>query len=198
MSSKLDIKKQLLKEQIVKKTIEQIRVHGYEKTSMEEIARQTEITKRTLYKYFPVKEAIISEYVRMTFGEKGEKRISELKQRNGVEDRMKYYLKDLMEGVMREAVLFEKYIVYLMGSMVSYKKQESQDQSGVSEPIKFIISSGISDGEISSDMPIELVVDLFLFSFVELTKFYYKSPETFEMEKMTNLCVKLFIKGVGI
>ena len=195
MSSKMEEKKRLMRRKIVDTTIGQIRQKGYDQVTMEGIARSCHITKRTLYKYYPVKEAILSDFVGMTFEKRNDGRIEKLKKMDSLKDRVLYYLKDLMEGVMREPVIFEKFIIYVMKNLVSHGHDNNQS-SGLSEPVSYIIKSGYEEGSIDKSFPPELVIDFFIFSFVELTKFYYRNPEEFKLKETVEICAKLFINGV--
>jgi AcrR family transcriptional regulator len=195
MAGKLEAKKEKRRMQIVNETIRQIRSSGYDKTTMEGIAKSCQITKRTLYKYYPVKEAILADFVGMTFSQKEEDRLALLKNVSGLYEKIHLYLIDLMEGVMREPVIFEHYIAYVMRNLV-VPQVAGQETSGVASPLHQILLSGLETGEIDPVMPMELVVDFFLFVFVEMTKFYYKNPVTFHIQESAHQSAKLFVQGV--
>ncbi len=55
-------KKADLKRRIAEAAIELIRERGYERTTIEEIVRQVEVSQPTFYKYYPSKDAILREY----------------------------------------------------------------------------------------------------------------------------------------
>lgn len=54
------VKKARLTQQIATVAGELFRAHGYAAVTMEQIAAAADVSKRTLYKYFPVKEAILA------------------------------------------------------------------------------------------------------------------------------------------
>jgi len=194
---KSEIKKQELRNQILLPAINLFQTRGFEETSMEEIARQAYITKRTLYKYFPVKEAIIEEYIRQTLSSKNEERTRHLLKLKGLEKRVTWYLRELMEGVMREPVLFEKYLVYLMQKMVSPVPDRGRKPSGAAGPVLVIIEKGLEEGEINRNLPLPVIIDLFLFAFVETAKIYYADPESFSLKDSVRTTAGLFTKGVS-
>lgn len=193
---KLEEKKKLMRKRIVDTAIGQIRQEGYDQVTMEGIARSCQITKRTLYKYYPVKEAILSDFISFTFRDRNNGRIQRLKEMDELRPMVLFYLKDLIEGVIREPVIFEKFIIYVMQKLVSHKV-DNNSSSGIGEPISFILGYGYDKDFIDKSLPPELVVDFFIFSFVELTKFYYRDPEKFDIEKTANTCTDLFIAGIG-
>lgn len=189
-------KKNELRNTITTAAIDLIKKTGYENATMEEIARRSEITKRTLYKYFPVKEAIIEYFIKKTIASANLQRVEYLKTLKGLPTRISFYLNELIEGVLHEPELFEKYIVYLMQKMVDCKQTDTSVKSGIADPLAFIISEGIKNGEISDKIPVDIITDLFLFSFVEISKIYYKAPVQFDLEESIALGCSLFIKAV--
>ena len=60
--SRRERKKEALRLQIVQTAMALFRAQGFAQTRMEKIADESDIAKATLYKYFPVKEAIIAAY----------------------------------------------------------------------------------------------------------------------------------------
>ena len=51
---------ELKKEQVIQSAIKIFQEKGLEQATMEAIARDAEVSKRTLYKYFPTKNAVCS------------------------------------------------------------------------------------------------------------------------------------------
>lgn len=195
MPGKLEEKKKKRREAIVAETIKQIRELGYDTVTMEGIAKSCNITKRTLYKYYPVKEAILADFIQMTFHAHEKERLEALSALTSFRQQVHYYLSILMQGVQREPVIFEKYIIYVMKNLVSYHEKDQQE-SGVADPLHQIIQTGMQNRDIDPKLPTGLVIDFFLFAFVELTKFYYKNPSSFELETYIEICTSLFVQGV--
>jgi AcrR family transcriptional regulator len=59
-SGRRPLKKARLTEEIVAVAGELFQAHGYMAVTMEQIAAAAKVSKRTLYKYFPVKEAVLA------------------------------------------------------------------------------------------------------------------------------------------
>ncbi len=194
--TKNEEKRLVLKRKIVEVTLNLIKELGYDQVTMEGIAKACNITKRTLYKYYPVKEAILAAYVEMTFKTRKEQRLERLTQITNMRDQVRFYMRELMNGVMREPVIFEKYIIYIMKNLVSYDQNETSP-SGISDLIDSIIDSDEEKDIVNDLLPHQLVVDLFIFSFIEMTKFYYLDPERFDLESTVDIYVELFMKGIA-
>ena len=184
-----------MKTRIVDIAIRLIHENGFDSVTMECIAKSCAITKRTLYRYFPVKEAILCEYIRMAFRLKKENRIRTLTQTQGMENKVRLYMEDLMRGVMNEPLIFEKFIIYVMKNLVGFDASDT-NPSGITDLLEWIIRAGYEEDKIDLSLPYGLIVDLFIFSFVEMTKIYYRDKENFDMDKAVNMCVDLFMKGI--
>ena len=65
--SRIERKKEETRLKIIAVAMSLFKAHGFDVTTMERIAAEVDIAKGTLYNYFPVKEAIVSEYIRRTF-----------------------------------------------------------------------------------------------------------------------------------
>ena len=188
-------KERILKTKIVNNAMRLIHEDGFDSVTMERIAKECEITKRTLYRYFPVKEALLSEYVQMTFSQKKENRMKALLQTQSMEEKVRLYMHDLMQGVMKESEIFEKFIMYVMKNLVSFHAGSGKS-SGITDLIEYIIQSGYEEGKIDPSLPYGVIADLFVFSFVEMTKIYYRNPDDFDEEKTLNMCADIFLRGV--
>ncbi|MDD2497719.1 MAG: TetR/AcrR family transcriptional regulator, partial [Desulfitobacteriaceae bacterium] len=60
--SRRERKKNETKQSILNSAIKYFQTQGYDSTTMEQIAEEVDISKVTLYNYFPSKEAIVSEF----------------------------------------------------------------------------------------------------------------------------------------
>ncbi|MCK4258141.1 MAG: helix-turn-helix transcriptional regulator [Halanaerobiales bacterium] len=170
--------------------------YGIDATTMEQIAKEVDIAKGTLYNYFPVKEAIISAYIQQSFKENDSERILQFQKMPNSRARMILIFSILLEGVERQKELFEKYLVYQMQRMVSFQKDESE-KSGLSLLGSKIIELGQKSAEIRTDLSLIILTDLFEFSFIEVVKQFYMEPEKFIASEAIESCVDLFINGVN-
>jgi len=193
--SRLDRKKTDMRNRIIDTTVRLIQTKGYDGTTMEQIAEETDIAKKTLYNYYPEKEAIISDYIKRTFEIKNAIRLPHLKTLKDTRTRIIYILNNLMDGVRAQKEIFEKYLVYIMKQVVSFNPHEGGG-SGIGALITAVIGLGIQEGDISSDLPLTMAEDFFIFIFIEVAKQFYKNTESFNQSKVIEKCVDLFINGV--
>ncbi|MZP29574.1 TetR family transcriptional regulator [Heliobacterium undosum] len=191
---RMERKKEEMKKKIIAVTLRLLKQQGYDATTMEQIAREVDIAKGTLYNYFPVKEAIIDEHIKRTFREKNAERMLRLRELPDTRARMTAIFHELIAGVLANKEFFEKYIVYRMRNMVSFQQDDSE-KSGFFLVAMEIIQLGQKDGEIRADLPPYVLGDLLEFAFVEVVKQCYLEPEGFSVDQAITQCVDLFIKG---
>jgi AcrR family transcriptional regulator len=194
IGSRVERKKEEMKQKIVSTAMALFKEQGVNATTMEQIAREVDIAKGTLYNYFPVKEAIISEYIQRSFKEKNSERTLQFAQLPDTRSRMVSILSTLVEGVQKDKEIFEKYFVYQIQNMLSLSR-EAGFKSGMKLLAQEIIILGQKSGEIRSDLPFEILVALFEFVFVEVAQEFYKQPEAFNAQETIESCVDLFMNG---
>lgn len=193
--SRVERKKEETKKKIIAAAMRLIKEQGLEATTMEQIARDADIAKGTLYNYFPVKEAIIDEYIKRKFREKSPDRFLRLQKLPDTRSRMVVTFTELMEGVGADKALFEKYLVYRMQNMVSFK-QEDTAKSGFYLSGLQIIRLGQKNGEIRTDLPSYVLEDLLEFAFIAVVKQFYLEPEDFSTNRAVEQCVDFFMNAV--
>lgn len=193
--SRMDRKKVEMRNKIIGTAIGLIQANGFEATTMEEIAKETDIAKGTLYNYYPVKEAIISAYIRQMFETKNSFRAEQLKTLPDTRSRMIYAINSLMDGVKLQKELFEKYLIYVMRQVVSFDRKEDEG-SGIAGLIVDIIALGQQGGDMRKDIPTAMIVDFFIFIFIEIAKQYYRDSESFNQNDIVDRGVDFFMKGV--
>ncbi|MEN6350637.1 MAG: TetR/AcrR family transcriptional regulator, partial [Syntrophomonas sp.] len=75
--NRVERKKEETRQKIINVAMGLFRKQGVDGTTMEQIAREVDIAKGTLYNYFPFKEAIINEFIQHSFKEKHAERITQ-------------------------------------------------------------------------------------------------------------------------
>jgi len=193
--NRMDRKKKEMRNKIINTTVRLIESNGFEATTMEQIAREADIAKGTLYNYYSEKGAIISDYIRQTFETKNTIRLSHIRTLMDTHARMVYMINNLMDGVKLKKEIFEKYLVYSMMQVLSFDSNEVEE-SGIAELILTIIELGQQNRDIRCDLPLTMITDFFQFIFIEVAKQYYMNPESFKQNEVVEKSVDLFINGV--
>ncbi len=195
--SRVDRKKEATKQKILAAAAELFRQRGFDLTTMELIADEADIAKGTLYSYYPVKEAILADYVQRSLQDQHASRSEQLRQLPDTRSRLTQLLTDLMERVQGQRELFEKYLAYSIQRVVSLRPLPGPGaKNEYGRLVIEIIERGQADGEIRTDLPREMLVDLFDFVLVEVAKPLYTAPDTFDVDASITQGVDLFIRAV--
>lgn len=192
--SRVERKKEETKQKIVSVAVALFQKNGFAATSMEQIAEEVDIAKGTLYNYFPVKEAILSEYIRRSFQEKNAERLQRLRSLPDTRSRLAFMLGMLITGVKTQPEIFERFFTYQLQSILSLQKPES-GRSGIEQLESEIIRLGQESGELRRDLPSGILEDQVDFVFIEVAKQFFLAPETFNANQVIDQCVDLFING---
>jgi AcrR family transcriptional regulator len=193
--SRMERKKEKTKQQVIDAAMALFKERGVEASSMEEIAQKADIAKGTLYSYFPVKEAIISAYMKRSFEQKKDERIAKLAALPDTRSRIRALFLELLQGVQANRELFEKYLIYHMQQMVSFHT-EQEKKSGLNLLILSIVEQGRQQKELRDDLPVSVLEELLEFVFIQLIKQAFL--KTAEDEKTLEDCIGLFMKGAGV
>jgi AcrR family transcriptional regulator len=193
--SRMERKREETKQKILAVAMPLFLKQGIGAITMEQIAEEADVAKGTLYNYFPVKEAILDEYIRRSFSERNAARIERMRKLSDTRSRMIRILSELMEGVQAQPEIFEKYFVYRIQNMLALQPNEST-QSGLYLLEAEIIALGQKEGEIRADLPFDILTGLFEFVFVKVAQQFYREPDKFKSKKVIEQCVDLFMTGV--
>jgi len=187
-------KKEETRLKIITTAVELFKKKGVERTTMEEIAATADIARGTLYNYFPEKEAIIDEHIKRSFTRNFSRRMDDFKRLKCTRSRMKFIFAELIEGIGAQKEIFEKYMIYRVQSMLSFKEDPGK-QSGLHALAEITVRLGQKSGELSEDIASWLLEDLFEFAFITAVKRFYHDPDNFNAEKTIEMCVDIFMSA---
>lgn len=192
--SRIERKKAKTKETIVSLAIRLFFDQGFDATTMEQIAYEADIAKGTLYNYFPVKEAILDEFIEHSFRSKNPEMLQRIRQLPDSRSRMNLVLYTLLERIIEQPNFFREYMVYRVKKMIAIDQNE-RGKSGIAPVIREIIALGQVNGEIRDDVPQDLLTDFFEFIFIQVAQAFYSDPNSFQIEETIAKYVDLFLHG---
>jgi AcrR family transcriptional regulator len=195
VGSRTERKKENTKQKIVCVAMQLFKERGLNETTMEQIAEEADIAKGTLYNYFSVKEAIISEYIEQISLERNSERILSLQDLPDTRARLVLVLGELMGWVKIQKEIFEKYFMYQIQNMISLRPNKST-ASGFHLLGTEIIRLGQKSAEIRGDLPFDILIALFEFIFIKVAQRFYQDPQTFMADEVIEQYVDLFMSAV--
>ncbi len=191
-------KKLETRQRIIKIAMYFFRKQGFDSTTMEQIADEVDISKATLYNYFPVKESIISEYWVHNVKEL-KLRILELIQllpdtRSRVH---KTFTKAASELFKSKEDIYKIYLSFWLRNLNNPSLAERM-QSGFEDIFTMIVKLGHQSGDLRKDIAVEFLVKHLEVTFLTACINWLTDPKMFPLEKTLTQSVSLFIDGAGI
>jgi AcrR family transcriptional regulator len=196
-SQRMARKKEASRRNIIAAAVKLFNRHGLEAVTMEQIAEAADVSRGTLYNYFPSRDAIVHAYLQQTFQERNQDRTVQLGMLPDTRSRLVYIFSVLVEGVRRQKEIFEAFMVYRMKQVTSFRPPAEQDQTGLSLLIHEIIDLGQQSGELRSDLDEEMLAGLFEYALIAAIKPLYLQPERFDQFKSVHHSVDLFLNGAS-
>jgi AcrR family transcriptional regulator len=171
------------------------REQGFNATTMEQIADQVDVSKVTIYNYFPVKEAIVSDFFQAGSREVRDEKIPDLiKAFPDTKSRLLELFKRSHEWIKENREIYKIYFGYRMQNLLDSFRDESK-RSGFEEVLAMIISVGQEAGELTSDLSAtSLARHLEMMSGAALIE-WWMHPDTFSFEKDFGATIDLFLNG---
>ena len=168
---------------------------GFHETTMEQIAEKADVAKKTLYNHFPVKEAILAEFVERATKGLAPNLISKLKDMPDTRTRIIDTFSQLLEIAFRQEDIFKAYFAYRMYNKFQLPEDRSL-KSGGHEYMEAIVKLGQQSGELRSDLPVaaflnhlELVLAIIISDLVQ-------PKDDLALRKSIEENVDIFLDGV--
>jgi len=193
--SRRERKKEETRQKIIDVAMELFRERGFHATTMEQIAGLVDVSKVTIYNYFPVREAIINECMQAGNRKRKEEEIPRL-----IEDfpdtrsRLMELFRRSLEWMTENREIYKVYFGYRMQNLCDSFRDQSK-RSGFEGVLAMIISAGQETGEIKRRMSAELLArHLEMMSGAAFMP-WWADPDNFSLEKNLGPTIDLFLYG---
>ncbi|HBC94885.1 MAG TPA: TetR/AcrR family transcriptional regulator [Pelotomaculum sp.] len=187
-------KKKETRRKIVVVAIGLIERQGFNNTTMEQIANEADIARKTLYNHFPVKEAIVEEYVREMSRGLAQRTFDTLDNLPDTRSHLLAALDKAYEWVEINPELTGICLGYRLKNMSKgsgYSDGETGSQSIMAE----IIRKGQLAGEIRRDVSVTLLVAQIDIMRGVVVMDWLRDPSRFELRPQMAKIVDLFLYG---
>lgn len=187
--SRTERKKEETKTKIVSMAMELYKVQGIKATTMEQIAEEVDISRKTLYNYFPNKEAIVGEYIK--------KYLQDFPQvLDDLPDTCSRLITVMSNGEEWSKLDIPEDVVaayreYRLNTFIQSFKDQSL-RSGLSDIYRYIIKLGQKSGELRSDIN-EKELANYLKMIVTVSRL--SNPEKFESQESIAKNMDIFLNG---
>ena len=187
-------KKQATQLAIIKTAMDLFSSQGFQETSMEQIAEQSDVAKATLYKYFPVKEAIIAAHWQEELKNSQHEFLQIIDEHPDTRSRLEAGYAFIITRIMQSRELYEIYISYRLQHISSPEINKTL-RSGMAENVAVIIAAGQKNGEIRTDIPLEILVSNLELLSVLQAMVWLRYPDQFSVDATSKMFTALFLDG---
>lgn len=192
--SRIERKKDKMRQQIVTVALDLFHKQGFFRTTMEQIAQEVDIAKKTLYNYFPEKEAILCAYVQ-GFIEEGK---LHLEVSIGTYPDISSYMLAMFENAAQiyesDPEIWRVYIAY----RIRYKFDPTKDtqlRSGLEGLFTKMIEHAQETCQIRQDIPAKDLAQQLEMSYSLSMMTWLADTENFSLSNSLARCVDIFLNG---
>ena len=143
------------RKRIVAAAKKMITENGFENVSIEDIAKEAEVSTGSFYTYFKKKEDVIEELNQLSFYRLAE--ITNEMKDKGLDDRLKYYCRQFLSEIERVGIeICRQWIrnnITPVNMEISGKETTKYNHDYLA--MKSLLEEGISRGELAADTPVD-------------------------------------------
>jgi AcrR family transcriptional regulator len=155
-------KKEETRSNIIDCAIDLFKEKGYPETSMEEIGEKSDVSKGTLYNYFPDKGAILIAYFQSRIADYGQEIKTSLEVHQPIKVRLGNLLDFKNQIFGNDMELTANYFRYRMQTLLNDNPFDNPQRSGLENIVLEIITEAQDKREIRSDIPALTIARNFL------------------------------------
>jgi len=195
VQSRQERKKATMQLHLMQSAMKLFRVQGFEVTTMGEIAKAADVTKRTLYHHFSVKEALVSAYWLNNIHLHQNQLPLLLKSYPDTRSRLLVVFLSAAAGFKSETEFARIHFSYQFQKIG--KSAEPQIPSDFLTFLTAVIEAGQHERSLRSDITATDLATQIMLNFTAICLMWFVDPDSFSLdEKLTN-AVNCFIDGAG-
>lgn len=191
-------KKEETRQKIIDVAMNLFNKQGVDSTTLEQIAEEADIARKTLYNHFREKEAIICEYVQRIIREQGPEALGQIMQLPDTRSRLIAALRKSLDWMQIDLNkdIYEKYFTYRMQKAVqTIRDWDLSLSSGFRDVLAPIIDLGKETGEIRRDMDSMALAAHLESMHSNSAVVWLTHPELLSMYEGIDMIVDLFLNG---
>ncbi len=185
-----------MQQRIVQCAMKLFRKQGLGNTTMESIATAADVAKRTLYSYFPVKEAIVSAYWLHNVRQQSQLLPQLLEIYPDTRSRLLAVFLSAAEGFMAEPGFARAHFSYQfqqLGKSVQPPFRDDFDRF-----LTIVVETGQAEGDLRNDIQANELAQQVMFNFTAVCLMWFSDPDAFPLDERLTHTVDCFIYGAGV
>lgn len=185
------MKEILMKEILMKAAAEKIQTYGLRKFTMDEIAAELKVSKKTIYKYFKSKDEIIIEYFKEIIETDKEDTLDSMKKASSLEDKLNsiiysYHKYRLPVNVLDEANKFYHDEWEKIQKLKDFKLNL----------IEITLKEGLEEGALKSDIQLNIVSSMLESVSNTFLDYEFLSKNDMTMKEAMNEVLRILLYGI--
>ena len=161
---------------------------GFEQVTMESIAETADVAKGTLYKHFPVKEALLEQALHGELQQQTPQLLDRLQKIPAGKLRMQTFFQISADWSEQRRHYLPHYLVFRMRS-------GSRNRSGMEQIFKMLLKTGFEEGAFQSEQSIESCVHYLSFLYLGALLRWLERPGHSLTEELKTM-LELFLNGI--
>ncbi|MCU7796044.1 MAG: TetR/AcrR family transcriptional regulator [Candidatus Thiodiazotropha sp. (ex Myrtea spinifera)] len=178
-------------EKLVKTAWSLFEERGFEHVTMEAIAEKADVAKGTLYKHFPVKEALLQQAFHTELQQEKPQLMQQLEQIPAGMPRMRAFFKISADWSEQR----RHYLPYYLRFRMNARDVTNPGRSGTDQIFSMLIEAGIENGDFRDNLPLESSVHYLSFLYLGALLRWLNDSESPLMEELDRM-LGLFLNGV--
>ena len=193
---RMERKKRELRQKIITAAVALFKQQGFDNTTMEQIAEAADVARKTLYNYFPVKEAIADAYLRDISMGLAQESFESLQRLPDTRSRLLAALNNTYGWAEKNPELTGIAFGYRMKVTYILPRSE-QEETGTQSVIAAIIRQGQETGEIRADLSIQQMLMFIDLLRGAMTMDWLNDTSKYELHEEIEKLVDLILYGVS-
>lgn len=150
-------KKEETRKRIIETAMNLIKSQGFESTTLDQIAQEADVARKTLYNYFPNKEDIVIDYMQREIVRLGPELIRSLEELPNTSSRIVQATLSSLEWFEKELNIdkLDEFCIYHMLKVL----KDQGSRSGYDSVLSYILRMGQATGEIRQDISAQELAD---------------------------------------
>ncbi|SIT14574.1 TetR/AcrR family transcriptional regulator [Insolitispirillum peregrinum] len=187
-----------IQSRVVQCALQLFREKGVDATTMETVAEVAGITKRTLYRYFPKKEAIADAYWQENVREKVAMLPELLQAYPDTRARLMAIFLDASAGLRADPEIARMHFSYQFQQL----GRELEGKAGLANDftafLTAVIYKGQTSGDVRPDIPAEQLAWQVQLLFAGICLTWFANPDVYALEARLTEAIACFMDGAGI
>ncbi len=192
--SRTERKKDKMRRQIVEIAMDLFHKQGFSATTMEQIAGEVDIAKKTLYNYFPEKEAILTVYMQGVVTE-GENNLDQIiAAYPDIHACLLAVFEKAAEQAQADREIYQVYVAYRIQHSFNPKKEL---RSGLEAFLVKILENAQAAGQIRQDLPAKYLAQQLELSYGMTLVAWLADFANVSFTENISRCLDLFLQGAA-